>query len=156
MAAAADLIVGLIEISEAGDEVALFIALESGTRNDVEDAVRAVSVVGVITSTLHFHVIDVFGIELRPDIAGDICVGDWHSIDQPAHLMAAANMKLIVSNIRAGNIFRNDCQAIGTVGARSILNLLAAQEVVGVTESVEASIGSPVTSAFSVTPANSN
>src|ERR1700724_2782613 len=74
--AATDLVIGLVEISEAGNQIALFISLESRPRDHIEHAVCTVSVVCVIASSLHFHVIDILGIKLRPDIAGNICVWD--------------------------------------------------------------------------------
>src|SRR5580693_6511876 len=51
VSAATDLVVRLIKIPNAGREVAFPIAFKTGSRHDVEDAVRPVSVVGVVASS---------------------------------------------------------------------------------------------------------
>ena len=54
----------------------LVVALEAGARNDVEHAVRAVAIRGRVAAALGLQVVDVFRIDLRADVAGDVGVGD--------------------------------------------------------------------------------
>src|SRR5579872_1363456 len=128
VAAATDLIVGLIEIAKAGDQVTFLVALKTGSRDHVEHAVGSIAIVRVIAAALHFHVIDVLGIELRANVAGDIRVGNRHAVHQPAHLVSAADVQLIVRYVRARNIFGDHRQAVGAVRSGRVLNRLAAQE----------------------------
>ena len=60
-----ELVVGLVEVAEAGDQLSLIIALEAGAGNDVEDSVGAVAEFGAIAAALDFHVVHIFGIELH-------------------------------------------------------------------------------------------
>src|SRR6266853_6166935 len=122
---AADLVVGLIEISEACDEVALLVSLESRSRNDIEDTVGPIPIVRIITTSLHFHIIDVLGIELWPHIAGNVCIRNRYPIHRPADLVSPSNMKLIVGHVRTGHILRDYGQTIRAVGPGRILNGLS-------------------------------
>ncbi len=65
VAAEAEGVVGLVEVAGAEDEFGLVVALETGAGHDVEDAVGAVAELGAIAAAIDFHVIHVFGIELR-------------------------------------------------------------------------------------------
>src|SRR5712692_12115325 len=67
VAAEADLIVGLPELPEAGDDLGFPVAFESGSRNDIEDGVTAVAIFGGVAAALHLEIIDVLRIELRGD-----------------------------------------------------------------------------------------
>ncbi len=131
MAAEADLIVRLIEIPGADDEFGLIIALESGSRRDIKNAVGAITIIGGVTAALGFDVIDVLGIDLRTDIASDVRVGDGNAVDEPAHLMAAANVELIVRHVRAGNEIGDHRQAVGAIGAGSRGDLRAIDDACG-------------------------
>src|SRR5579863_5401181 len=48
VAAATDLVVGLIKISEAGNEIAFLVAFKTGSRHDVENSIGAVSICCVV------------------------------------------------------------------------------------------------------------
>ena len=41
---------------------------------------------------MSFDVVDVLGVNLRPNIAGDIGVRDGNTIDRPGHLVSAAHI----------------------------------------------------------------
>src|SRR5712691_6983445 len=107
------LVIGLEKIADAGDEFSVTVAFESCARGYVEDAISAVAEIGGITSPLHLDSVNVFWINLRAEIAGDIGVGDRHAVDKPAHLVAAANVELIMSEVGAWDIVRNHGQAVG-------------------------------------------
>ena len=102
VSSATDLVVGLIEISEAGDQIAFLVAFKAGSRHDVEDSVGAVAVIGVVAAALNFQIIDIFGIDLRAQIAGDVGVGDGHAVNQPVDLVASAHVQHVVGHIGAG------------------------------------------------------
>src|SRR6202521_3799602 len=129
--AAADLVIGLIEVSEAQDEIALFVPLKAGTRDDVEDSVGSVSIIRVVAAALDLEIIDVLRTDLRPHIAGNIRVRNGHAVNEPADLVPAADMKLIVREVGAGNVIRNHGQTVRAVGSRCVLNILAAQKSCG-------------------------
>ncbi len=74
----------------------MLVAFESGARGNVENAVRAVAVVGRITPALRFHSVDVLWVELGAEVAGDVGIGDGDAIDQPAYLVATADVELVV------------------------------------------------------------
>ncbi len=92
MPAEIDLIVGLIEIPRAYCQLRFVISLEARARQNIEDTVRAIAEVRRITPALHFDGIDVFGIDLWPKVAGDICVGNRDAVNQPAHLVASTHV----------------------------------------------------------------
>ena len=94
MAAEIELIVGLIPIAKARHQLRFVVAFEAGSGNHVENSVGAVAVIRIIAAALHFEIVDVLGIDLRPEIARDIRIRDRHAVDQPTHLMAAANVEL--------------------------------------------------------------
>ncbi len=78
-----ELIVGLIPIAERDDQFRLVVALEAGAGHDIEDPVRAVSVLRIVAAALNFEIIDVLGVNLRAQIGGDIGVGYGHAVNQP-------------------------------------------------------------------------
>ncbi len=90
--------------------------------DNVENAVGAVAKLRAIAAAVDFQVINVLGIELRPNIAGDIGVGNGNAVDQPTDLMPAANVQLVMRDVGARNIIRDHGQAVGAVGARRPLN----------------------------------
>ena len=118
-------IVRLIEIAEAGDQFGFVVALESGAGNDVEDAIGAISEFGAIAAAIDLHVVDVLGIELRTKVGSDVGVGDGYAIDEPAGLVSAANVELIVSLVGAGHVVGDHGQAVGAVGAGRAFDLRA-------------------------------
>src|SRR2546425_7740431 len=113
VAAEVELIIGLIEVANTEDELGFVVALESGARGDVENAVGAIAVVGGVAATLRLKSINILGIDLRAEVAGDIRVGNRNTVDQPARLMAAANMQLIVDDVSTGHIVRDQGHAVG-------------------------------------------
>src|SRR5215472_6904355 len=99
MPADVELIVGLIEISRAENQLRFIVALESGARSDVEDPVGPIAVVGGVAAALDFERVNVFGIDLRPKIAGNVGVGNGHAVDEPARLVTATNVKLVMRDV---------------------------------------------------------
>ena len=124
----AELVFGAIEAAVAGDQFGLAIALESGTRDHVEDAISAVAIFGGVAAALHLEVVDVLGIELRPNVGSNIRIGDGNAVNQPRDLMSAANVELIVDHVRAGHVVGDHAQTVGLVGARRLRNLLPADQ----------------------------
>ena len=128
MAAEADLIVGGIEAAVVEHQLAFTIALEAGARDHVEHSIGTVAELGRIAAALHFDGINVFGIELRANIAGDIGIGNGHAVDQPAHLVPTADMQLRVHDGGAGNVIGDHRQAVGLLRAWRAANLLAVEQ----------------------------
>src|ERR1700735_822585 len=71
----AELIIRLKEVAQREHEFSLAITLEAAARNHIEDSVGTISHVSSIAAARHFHIIDVLGIDLRSDVAGNIGVG---------------------------------------------------------------------------------
>src|SRR5262245_54930298 len=115
--AEADLVIGIVEAAIARDQFSLPVALEPGTRHHVEDAVGAIAVFRVVSATLHFQVVDILRIELRPNIRGDIGIRHWHTIKQP-NLVPAANVQLVVHDVGAGSVVSDARETIGSVSPR--------------------------------------
>src|SRR4029077_8903659 len=107
VAAQAELIVRLVEIACAKKQFSLIVAFKTGTRDDVKDSVSSVTELCAITSTIRFHVVNIFGIELRPNVRSDIGIGHRNAINQPTSLMCAADVELIVRDIGSGNVVGN-------------------------------------------------
>ena len=128
VAANAHLIVGLVEVAGAHHQFRVVVAFEPASRNDIEDAVGAVTVLGVVAAAMHLQEIDVLRIELRPDVAGDVRVRDRHTIDEPTHLVTAANVQLVVRHVRSGHERGDRLQSIGAVRAGRVLNILPTHE----------------------------
>ena len=97
-----NLVVRLVEIPKAGNHFRVVVPFEAGPRRNVKYSIRAIAEIRGITAPLRFHRIYILGIDLRPEIAGDIRVGDRHSIDQPAYLVPAAHVQLIVRTYAPG------------------------------------------------------
>src|ERR1035441_891534 len=108
-------VVRLVIVSVAGDEFCLTVAFKSGVWSDVKDAVHAITVLGSIAARLGLQIGNVLGIELRSDVGSDVGVGDRNAVNCPSHLMAAANMQLVVHHVRAGNKLRDDLEAIAGI-----------------------------------------
>src|SRR5207249_8943664 len=112
-----ELVVSLIEISGRENKLGFVVTLESRTRRDVENAIRTVAVVGRVTSALRLHGVNVFWVDLRAEVAGDIGVRDGNAVDQPGDLMAAANVQLVMDDVRTRNEISNQRQAVGSRSA---------------------------------------
>jgi len=102
VAAEVELIIGLIEVAGGEDESASLLRSKPVAWGDVEYAVGAVAIVGGITPALRFHSVDVFWVELGTKVAGDVGVGNRNAVDEPAHLVSAANVQLVVREISTG------------------------------------------------------
>src|SRR5262249_3192194 len=126
--AKADLIVGRVEISVAGHQLALARALEAGARSHVDDAVSAVAVFRGETSPLYLDVIDVLGIELRSHVAGNVSVGNRNAVNGPCDLMPAAEVKLVMDHVGAGGKVGDHGQAVSAIGAGSLRDLSAVNQ----------------------------
>src|SRR5215831_1027480 len=96
------LIIGLIEAACAQNQFCFATALESRTGHDIEDSISAVPHFSPIAAAAHFQIINVFGIELRPDVGRDIGVWHRYAIDEPVRLMSPPNVKLIMRDVGAG------------------------------------------------------
>ena len=113
MAAEIDLIVRLKEIPQAENELGFGVALESGAGSDIEDAIGAIAIISRVAAALDFEVIDIFGVDLRAEMAGDVGIGNGDAVDEPTDLVTAADVELIVSDVRAGDIVRDHGEAVG-------------------------------------------
>src|SRR5712692_2568807 len=69
-----DLVIRFVEAAEAGHNFGLAVALEAGAGDDIEDSESPVAVFGRIAAASDLNGLDVLGIKLRPDIAGDVRV----------------------------------------------------------------------------------
>ena len=123
-----ELVVGLGEAAGGQNELGLVIAVEAGAGKDVEGPVGTVAKGGVESSALDFEVVDVFGIDLRADVRGDVGVGDLNAVDEPGELMAAAHVEHVVGHVGAGDEGSNHGHAVGAVGAGREGNFFAADE----------------------------
>ena len=123
MSSTTDLVIRLVKTSNRGDEIAFVIALKASAWHDVEDSVGAVSVVCVVAAALNFEVIDVLGIDLRPQIVRDIRVGDRDAVDQPVDLVAPSHVQHIVRHIGCRHVIRDHLHAVGAVRSGSFLDV---------------------------------
>ena len=123
-----ELVVGLEEVAGGEDELGLAVALEAGARHDVEDAVGAVADVGGVAAALDFEVVDVLGVDLRAEVGGDVGVGDFDAVDQPADLVAAAHVQHVVGHVGAGDVVGDHGHAVGAVGAGGVGDVVAADQ----------------------------
>ena len=113
--AEAELIVGLEVAARAQDDLRIVVTLEPGARNDVEHAVGAVAIFGLVAAAEHFEIIGVLGIELGADVGRDVRVRHRDAVHEPAHLVAATDVQLIVRHVRPGHEGRHHRQAVGSV-----------------------------------------
>src|SRR5258708_30389545 len=102
-------------MSETGNGFALRVPFKAVARNYIEDSVGTVADVGAVAATLHFEVVDVFGVDLRAEITRDVGVWDLHAVDLPADLVTAAHVKHVVCDICAGNEVGDHLQAVGAI-----------------------------------------
>ena len=115
--AEADLVVGLVEVSGGKHKFAFAAAFEAGARQHVEHAVGAVAQVGAVAAAFHFERVDVFGVDLRADVAGDVGVGDLDAVNEPAQLMASAHVQHVMGHVGAGDVVGDHGHGVGEVGA---------------------------------------
>ena len=126
--AEAELVVGLVEVAGGEDELGLAVALEAGAGDDVEDAVGAVADVGGVAAALDFEGVDVLGVDLRADVAGDVGVGDFDAVDEPAEFVAAAHVQHVVGHVGAGDVVGDHGHGVGAVGAGGVGDVDAVDE----------------------------
>src|SRR5260370_39645328 len=67
----------------------LVVPLESAARDEVENPVGALAILGRVTAALDFEVVDIARIELRTDVGSDVRIRNGHAVDQPVDLMSA-------------------------------------------------------------------
>src|SRR5260370_26170646 len=128
VAAEVELIIRLIKVPSGEDQLGFVVTFESGARGDIEYAVGAVAVVCGVAAALRLKSINVPGIDLRAEVAGDVGVGDRNAINEPTDLVAAADVELVVRQIGARDVIGNHRQAVGPRGAGRFLNLQAIDE----------------------------
>ena len=128
VAAEADLVIRLVKVTSSSDELSLLVALKTGSRHDVEDAIGPVSIVSVVAAAIDLHVVDIFRIELWPHVAGDVGVGNRHAVHQPTGLVPATDVELVMRDIGPGHIVGDHGHAVGAIRARSPLDIEAADE----------------------------
>src|SRR6266536_665401 len=108
----ADLVVSGVEAAVAGYDLGLTVTFEARSRDYVEDAVSAITVLGGGTAALDFQSVNDFGIELRTNVRGDAGVGHGHAVEQPGNLMSTAYVKLVVDNVRTGDVVGDHGEAV--------------------------------------------
>src|ERR1700752_967299 len=125
MPAKIELIVGLVKVAGGHDKFRLVVALKAGARGNVENSVSAVAVIRRVAAPLRLQRIDFPRIDLRAKIAGDIRVRYRDAVNEPAHLMAATNMKLIMREVSTRHVVGDHRQAVSSRRTRSSCNLRA-------------------------------
>ena len=128
MVANAQLVVGLVKRAVGRGHVDLAVALEASARNDVEHAVGAVAVFSRVAAALDLQIVNVLGVDLRPDVARDIRVGHGHAVDFPRDLVPAADVQLIVRHVGAGHEIGDHGHAVAEVRAGGVGNVLPAHQ----------------------------
>ena len=128
MAAKAELIVGLVEVAGGEDEFAFVVALEAGAGDDVEYAIGAVAELSAVAAAIDFDVVEVLGIELGAEILCNGGVDDGNAVEEPAGLVAAADVEHVMRNVGAGYVVGDHGHAVGGVGAGRALDVLAADK----------------------------
>ena len=124
MVAQRHLCLAAVQVARVEHHLAVAVEFEPVPRQHVEHSIRAVAQVGVVAAALSLHGIDVLGIDLRPDVRRDLCIGNRHAIDQPACLVAAAHVQHVVRHVRAGHVIGNHLRARGAVSARRLVDRL--------------------------------
>ena len=72
----AELAVGLVIITQRGYKFALAAGFKPCAGDNVEHAIGAVTEIGAVAAAVYFEGVDVAGVDLRADVAGDVGVGD--------------------------------------------------------------------------------
>src|SRR5260370_33255167 len=94
MAAEVELIVSLIKDSSGEDKFGFVVAFESGARGYVEYAVGAVAMIGGGAATRGLESVNVLGIDLRAEVAGDVCVGMPVAVPRAAALRTPRELQM--------------------------------------------------------------
>src|SRR5260370_22441795 len=131
MTAEAELVIRLTEVAGAENELGLVVALESGARNDVEYAISPVAEFRAVAAAVDLQVVDIFRIKLRSYIRRNVGVGHRTPVHQPACLMAAADVQLVMRDVGAGDEIRNHRHAIAAGRPGSALDVEAADKSCG-------------------------
>src|ERR1022692_3366690 len=87
--AEAEGVVGLVEIPGAEHELGLAVALEAGARDHVKDSISAVTELRAVAPAIDFEIVDVLGIELRPQVGGDVGVGYGYAVGDHGETVGA-------------------------------------------------------------------
>ena len=131
MIAEAQLAVGLVIIADRCYKLALARGFKASARNDVEHAIGAVPQVGSVTAAIDLDRVDVAGIDLRADVAGDVGVGNGDAVDHPVQLMSAAHVQHVVGHVRARRVIGDHGERIGAVCTGRLLDFRAAHHGCG-------------------------
>src|SRR6267143_3491195 len=123
-----ELIIRLVEITEARDQLCFIIAFEAGAWRNVEYTVSTVAEIRGVTASLHFDRINVLGINLRTEIAGDVGVRNGHAVHEPAYLVTAADVELVVREVRSRNVVRDHGEAVGPGRAGRLTDFLTVND----------------------------
>jgi hypothetical protein len=75
MASEIHLVIDLGESAKAGIKLALLVTLEAGARDYIEYTIAAIAISRRVSATLSLYVVNIFRIDLRADIAGDVGLG---------------------------------------------------------------------------------
>ena len=124
----ADLIVSLSVTASAEDEFTAAIALKAVAWDDVEHSVGAVTEVGLIAAALDVEIVNVERVDGGAYVAGDVGVGDLDTVDKPAELVTAADVKHVMHHVGAWSVVGNHGQAVSATGSGRLDDLLAADE----------------------------
>src|ERR1700735_3294174 len=128
MASEVELVIRLLPIAESEDEFRLIVALEAAAGHDVEDSIRAVSVVGVVAASLDLEIVNIFGVDYRPQIGGYICVGHGYTVNQPVNLVATSHMQHVVSYVCGGHVVGDHSETVGAVSTWGLGYVRAADQ----------------------------
>lgn len=123
-----DLIVGLSVTASAEDEFAAAIALKAVAWDDIEHSVGTVTEVGLIAAALDIKIVDVERVDGGAYVAGDVGVGDLDTVDKPAELVTAANVKHVMHHVGAWSVVSHHGEAVGATSSGRLDDLLAANE----------------------------
>src|SRR5579863_9047931 len=128
VAAEAESIVSLVEISCAEHQFSLAVAFKASAGSYIEHSVGAVADLGAVASAIDLEIVDIFGIDLRAQIGSDVGVGYGDAVDEPAGLVAAADVELIMGDVGSGDVVGNHSQAVGASRAGSAFDIETADQ----------------------------
>ena len=109
-------------------QFALAGALKAGARNHVEYAVRPVTGFRGEAAALHFKIINVLGIKLRPYVGSNVCIRNRDSVNGPRHLVSAAHMQLVMHHGCARNKIGDHGHGVGAVRSGRLGNIIPAHQ----------------------------
>src|SRR5438045_4165384 len=96
-------IISAVVMAIAGHPSTLPYPLNAAAGTGIEYAVGPIRKLGGVASALDLNIVDVFRIELRANIAGNICVRHRNTINCPGYLMPASDMELIMNHVTPGH-----------------------------------------------------